>query len=280
MSRFKPIFISSAITVWAFFTYILVKETMGNGITLFALGLSLISLLPFGFFMVLMALRPAARTSRSLSVMSVLLIVGAILTITQVYQGAMANIYFLVPISSLGLWMLYVYWYSFLPKSRAEMKLGGQLPDLTFLNQDKGDVSSADFLGKKVLYLFYRGNWCPLCMAQIKEISAQYQELEKRGVEVLLISPQPVSHSVSLAKKMKVNFHFLSDTDNAMARKLKIDQAQGTPLGMEVLGYTRETVLPTVIITDEEGKIIFLDQTDNYRVRPEPETFLKVLDAY
>jgi hypothetical protein len=36
--------------------------------------------------------------------------------------------------------------------------------------------------------------------------------------------------------------------------------------------------MPTVIITDEQGKIIFADLTDNYRVRPEPETFLRVLD--
>ena len=37
--------------------------------------------------------------------------------------------------------------------------------------------------------------------------------------------------------------------------------------------------LPTVIITDAKGKIVFADLTDNYRVRPEPETFLKVIDA-
>lgn len=78
---------------------------------------------------------------------------------------------------------------------------------------------------------------------------------------------------------MKVNFHFLNDKDNKMARKLNIDHAHGTPLGMEVFGYTSETVLPTVIIANEEGKVIFLDQTDNYRVRPEPETFLNILDA-
>ena len=36
--------------------------------------------------------------------------------------------------------------------------------------------------------------------------------------------------------------------------------------------------MPTVVITDANGKIIFRDLTDNYRVRPEPETFLKILD--
>jgi len=35
--------------------------------------------------------------------------------------------------------------------------------------------------------------------------------------------------------------------------------------------------MPTVIITDEGGKILYSDATDNYRVRPEPELFLNVL---
>jgi peroxiredoxin len=280
MNRIKPIFISMAITAWGLFTYLLVREAISNGFSLLVFGLALVSLLPFGFFMMLMALKPTARTGKSLSVFTALIVAGVLLTSTEVYRNQITYMYYLVSIGSLALWLMYVYWYSVLPKSRAGFKIGDILPDLTFIDKDKAEISSTDFQGKKVLYMFYRGNWCPLCMAQIKEISAQYQELERRGVAVLLISPQPVRHSASLAKKMAVRFHFLTDTNNAMARKLRIDQAHGTPMGMEVFGYTSETVLPTVIITDEQGKIIFLDQTDNYRVRPEPKTFLRILDNH
>jgi hypothetical protein len=48
---------------------------------------------------------------------------------------------------------------------------------------------------------------------------------------------------------------------------------------MEPLGYEADSVLPTVLITDPYGTIIFADLTDNYRVRPEPSTFLAALDA-
>jgi len=279
MNRAKSIFVSAANMVWAYFTYIFIKDIIINGYSLSGMGLFLVSLFPLTFFMVLLALKPVARTSRSLNVFTILVLVGLVLISTEFYQGNTSVYYLAVGISSLALWVLYVYWYSNFPASRSDIKVGNYLPELTFTGNDGELVSSTDFLGKKVLYMFYRGNWCPLCMAQIKEISTQYQELEKRGVEVLLISPQPVSHSVALAKKMKVNFKFLTDVNNAMARELKIDLDHGLPLGMEVFGYKSETVLPTVIITDEEGKIIFLDQTDNYRVRPEPETFLNVLDA-
>lgn len=278
MNRLKSIFISTAVMVWAYFSYLLIMEVAIGSLSVYSLSLSLISVLPLGFFIILLSLKPLARTSRSLLIITSLISLGSIVTLFGAYQQSLPFYYLYVAISSITLWLIYVYWYSVMPGSRGDLKVGGVLPELTFRKEENIEINTSVYKGKKVLYMFYRGNWCPLCMAQIKEISAQYKELAKRGVEVLLISPQPVSHSISLAKRMKVEFNFLTDKNNAMARMLKIDHKNGAPLGMEMFGYKSETVLPTVIITDEVGKIIFLDQTDNYRVRPEPSTFLAVLD--
>jgi peroxiredoxin len=226
-----------------------------------------------------MIMRPVARTSRSLNAITFLVLLGAIMVIIVVFKNNLNPLFDIVALISVVIWLLYVYWYSILPQRKSNIRIGSEMPDLHLIDGEEEEISTGQFIGKKVLYMFYRGNWCPLCMAQIKEISAQYKELESRGVEVLLISPQPTSHSKSLAKKMGVNFRFLTDKDNAMARMLKIDHAYGTPLGMEIFGYMSETVLPTVIITDEKRKIIFVDQTDNYRIRPEPETFLNIIDV-
>ena len=278
MNRLKSIFISSAITIWAVFSYFFIAAVVSNGLNPWLIGVFIISILPLSFFMVLMSMNPVARTNRSLKLITILIIAGTSLTLVGVFNKDLSIEFSSISGVSLILWILYIYWYSQLPDRKASIEVGSLIPDLLFFD-GKNEVSTNMFQGKKVLYMFYRGNWCPLCMAQIKEISSQYKELESRGVEVLLISPQPAGHSKSLAKKMDVNFHFLTDEGNKMARKLKIDHDHGTPLGMEVFGYTSETVLPTVIITNEDGKVIFLDQTDNYRVRPKPETFLNFLDA-
>ena len=48
---------------------------------------------------------------------------------------------------------------------------------------------------------------------------------------------------------------------------------------MQLLGYDSDTVMPT---EDFEGLRTFgilADLTDNYRVRPEPETFMRVLSG-
>lgn len=49
---------------------------------------------------------------------------------------------------------------------------------------------------------------------------------------------------------------------------------------LQPAGHEADTVYPTVIITDADNKIIFADLTDNYRIRPEPETFIRVLDEF
>lgn len=69
----------------------------------------------------------------------------------------------------------------------------------------------------------------------------------------------------------------MTDEGNIAARALGIDNPDGLPMGMQMLGYDSETVLPTVIITDKNGQILWTHETDNYRVRPEPEVFLAVL---
>lgn len=69
----------------------------------------------------------------------------------------------------------------------------------------------------------------------------------------------------------------MQDAGNEAAKTLGIDARFGTPMGMQAFGYDSHTVLPTVIITDASGLVIWTDETDNYRVRPDPETYLKVL---
>ncbi|MBW2462063.1 MAG: AhpC/TSA family protein [Deltaproteobacteria bacterium] len=235
-----------------------------------------------GFFAVLMAVRRWARVSGAMVWLTVA--VGAL--------GAATVVTGLDDVSGDGvlaagsggvtfvLWLAYVFWYSRLDREESGLlRVGQKLPAFDLREVDGTVVSSASFEGRSTLLMFYRGNWCPLCMAQIKEIAAGYRELADRGVEVVLVSPQSESHTESLAARFDAPFRFLVDRDLAAAKGLKIAAPGGTPMGMQLFGYEWDTVLPTVVITDADGTILFADQTDNYRHRPEPETFLRVLDA-
>jgi peroxiredoxin len=83
---------------------------------------------------------------------------------------------------------------------------------------DGAPFNTRTLRGKPALVFFYRGNWCPLCMAQVKEVAARYREIAETGARVLLVSPQPHDNTAGLAKRFDVPFDFLTDEGNRAAR--------------------------------------------------------------
>jgi peroxiredoxin len=175
--------------------------------------------------------------------------------------------------------LLYSYWFSTYDDRQPSMKLGvgRKLPHFSVRNVKGEWVTSERLTDKPAILVFYRGNWCPFCTAQIKELMARYKEIDALGVRVALIAPQPHENTVGVSRTYDAKFDFLTDENNAAAHALGIEHKNGLPMGMQALGYDSDTVMPTVIITGKDGKIVWTHETDNYRVRPEPDTFLEVL---
>ncbi len=257
--------------------------TTHAAVTLFRIGFSpawLAPLLCAGGFLVIISsvvVRGSPRTHRNLPGLLALTLAGVVLGLVGESAGALPATYLALSASSN---LLYVFWYSrFGRRESAAIAVGRILPDVPLLDSEGHEISSAEFRGTPSVLLFYRGNWCPLCMAQIKEVAGQYREISKRGAQVVLISPQDQQKTRALAAKFDVPFRFFVDAGGRAAQALGILHRGGLPSGMGVLGYDYDTVLPTVIVTDAQGKILLSDQTDNYRVRPEPEIFLRALDS-
>lgn len=173
----------------------------------------------------------------------------------------------------------YIFWYSRLGRTPSpQLSVGNDLPEFTLEDASGKSVRSSEFRGRPNVWLFFRGNWCPLCVAQVQELVDQYKRLEAAGAEVILVSPQSHEKTRELAERFDVKFHFLLDPGSKAARQIQIAHLAGLPPMLLKQGYDEDTIFPTVVLTNADGKIIFSDQTDNYRVRPEPETFLSVLD--
>jgi peroxiredoxin len=268
----KSLFISGlpALSIVVFITTIIDTDFNSSDI-----GLLISSIVIVAFF-ALLFIKPVARTSRTLGSYSTIIVIGLLLNLYNFERDSL--------LISLGLsfgWLLYLNWYSsFNSRNTSILEVGKKLPNFTLENSNKETVEVSLFNGNYQIFLFYRGNWCPLCMAQIKEIANQYKELSERNVDMILVSSQPHKYTKNIANKHKVPFHFLVDNQNKAAKKLGILHENGLPAGFQVFGYDSDVVLPTVIITDHNNEIIFADLTDNYRVRPEPETFIKIIDKH
>jgi peroxiredoxin len=243
----------------------------------------LLASVPFvGLFLKAVMLRSMARTSSSLPLLAAMTAAGGALALWGYVREENPSLTGLVlTLLCVAGFFLFDFWYSsFGRRINEQLAAGRQLPDFECEDMDGNPVGPADLAGAPVLYMFYRGNWCPFCEAQVKELTACYRALIDRGVEVVLISPQPPDLTRRVAEFFNVPFRFWVDRDLRAARALDIVDEFGVPGGKLAQTHGAHTVMPTVIITDADGRIVFTDQTETYRVRPEPEVFLRVIDAH
>ncbi|MEM9332709.1 MAG: redoxin domain-containing protein [Pseudomonadota bacterium] len=180
--------------------------------------------------------------------------------------------------------MLSMQWYihifsKYKRRPSAAIIKGKPLPELPLHRLEKSAITSTEFSSHKTLLVFFRANWCPFCMNQLKDVAAQAERLAAAGVKVKFISNQGFDNSTKLAEQMNLPAHFeiLQDEDLNAAKVLGIEDMGGAPSGMP--GYPNDTVMATVIALDEQGNVIFGDETDNYRRRPHPDTFLGVFET-
>lgn len=225
-----------------------------------------------------LTLRPSPRTSENLPLLLFITAVGVMIAGWEQFivessgWGPTA-----VALAAGFIFLLYVFWYSRFGRfDSSSLMVGSKLPEFSLKDLDGNRFESSSLLGSPAVILFYRGNWCPLCMAQIREIADRYREMAAMGIKVLLVSPQSAARSRELAARYDAPMTFLVDEDNQAAEQLGIAIRNAVPLGVPG-GYEPDSVMPTVVVTNANGTILFSDQTDNYRVRPEPDMFLAIL---
>ena len=275
MTRAKSVFITLYLIAAMAGTAVAIYAVARQGASSPWLGALLVCGAPALFFTRIFV-RPTPRTSRHVPLLLLAALAGSAWSIAAGGGWAAAVA---VGVGLIGT-PLYLFWYSrFARPEAATLRPGAALPAFT-LREDGAEVGSATLTSRPALWIFYRGNWCPLCMAQIREIAGQYRALAERGVEVLLVSPQPEDNTRALAARFDVPMRFLGDPGNAAAERLGILERAGLPAGMQALGYDEDVPRPTVLLTDASGRILHADLTDNYRVRPEPAQFLAVLDRH
>lgn len=237
-----------------------------------------IACLPLLLIMARLMTKPVVRTSENLPLLLLVMAIGAgIAAWEQFVEETSGWGPTSVALAGSLIMLAYVFWYSRFNRIESyQLTVGNKLPQFELKDSTGQSLRTQDLIGSPSVLLFYRGNWCPLCMAQVAEIAERYQDMASLGITVALISPQPQEETEKLAAKFEVPFRFLVDEGNKVAEELGIAVRNGVPLGVPG-DYSPDTVMPTVLVANANGTIIFSDQTDNYRVRPEPDIFLAII---
>jgi len=145
------------------------------------------------------------------------------------------------------------------------LEVGSSAPDFKLQSLDGGWVQLSELLGNKVLMIFYRGHWCPFCVGHLQDIQSLLPELEKRGYQVLAISPEDATDMQKIADRMDRPYRFLSDINLNVT---------------DLYGIRRDEELPhpAMIVLDDLGIVKWFYVGENYKQRPSAQQLRKVLD--
>lgn len=100
------------------------------------------------------------------------------------------------------------------------------------------------------------------------------QNLEKftaRGVTLVAVSVDPEDVTRKLSEKQGYTITFLSDTKAEVIRRYDLLHAGGFG-GADI-------ARPAEFLLDADGKVLWLNLTESYKVRSRAEEILKVMDA-
>jgi thioredoxin-dependent peroxiredoxin len=127
---------------------------------------------------------------------------------------------------------------------------GLSAPDFTLPDQDGKPVSLSSLRGRWVVLYFYPKANTPGCTAQACGVRDHSSEYEAAGVEVLGVSPDPVSEQRAFADEYGLPFTLLSDEGHEVAEQYGVWAE--IPVGDRLVwGNRRSTVL-----IDPEGEVV------------------------
>ncbi|MCL4469518.1 MAG: peroxiredoxin [Deltaproteobacteria bacterium] len=104
--------------------------------------------------------------------------------------------------------------------NKGNIKIGDRAPDFTLDSQSGDKVRLKDFIGKKIIVLyFYPKDGTPGCTAEACSFRDNYDVFKNAGAEVIGISSDAVESHSAFVLKYNLQFILLSDKDQTV-RKL------------------------------------------------------------
>jgi peroxiredoxin len=170
------------------------------------------------------------------------------------------------------------------------LPVGSAAPPFELPDHNGKPVSLVSLIanGPAVL-LFFRGRWCPFCIAQLEAWNRLMPSISRSGIALAAVSPQ-TPHQVSLMyDQHRLEYSLLSDAGNQVARQFGL--VYSVPDEQRLI-YRRtfvnlpfvngdeswELPIPATFAIDRGGVVLFSSANPDYTQRPEPAEVLVAVE--
>ena len=162
-----------------------------------------------------------------------------------------------------------------LPAQRAAVAVGSMAPDFRSFDSDGREFSLSGLAGSRVLLKFFRGTWCPYCVADLRGWSALREELRGLGLKLVAVSHDSVEELRRFKHGRDWDITLVADPTLEIIRRYNLQNRNFTPKG----GPFRDMAIPAAILIDKDGKVLWMSQATDFRVRSHPAKVLSDVRA-
>ncbi len=163
------------------------------------------------------------------------------------------------------------------------------MPSFVLEDREGNSVSSADLLKRGPLVVtFFRGTWCPYCVAELRALSEIAQDITNAGGSIVAISPQAPEQQDAQALA-GIAFPVLYDRDNAVGKAFGLvydfpedlkelyQNVFKNDISVQNAANAWQLAVPARYVVSRDGHIVDAQIDPDYRYRPEPLMTLSVL---
>lgn len=171
------------------------------------------------------------------------------------------------------------------------LPVGAIAPEFALRDSNHKAVRSADLLALGPIILkFFRGRWCPYCVAELLAWAEAYPAARQHGALVVAITPQTIHQNDLMMQQHPLPFPVLSDPGGVIAESYRLTYSISEE---QQRHYRRMLVnlpfingdkswrlsLPATYIVGRDATVRFARAHADFRVRPEPEEVLAALGS-
>jgi peroxiredoxin Q/BCP len=130
-----------------------------------------------------------------------------------------------------------------------KLKEGEKAPSFKCKNENGQEISLPNYKGKKLVLYFYPKDSTPGCTSEACDLRDNYKLFQKKGYDVLGVSPDSEKSHLKFIEKYELPFSLLADENHSVA------EAYGAWGEKSMYGKKYMGILRSTFIIDENGKI-------------------------
>lgn len=156
------------------------------------------------------------------------------------------------------------------------IRRGNPLPDFSAVDEQGNPLHTSELQGTPAVMIFVRGNWCPFCNRQVKNLTGYYKQIVDLGAKLIFVTPRPLETTRRVAEFFEVEFDFWLDESLTATRELGLLLEAAVPANYRK-EYGEDTTWPTSLVIDAAGIIRYVELSKHIIDRPNPKTLLRAL---